>query len=79
MFMFKELKMLLDEFYELEGTIKDDQKIIDKLESEIKILEKRLNTLYDDYKLYVENNNDMVERKRELEIIINNKIKEINK
>ena len=77
--MFKELKMLLDEFYELEGTIKDDQKIIDKLESEIKTLEKRLNILYDDYKLYVENNNDMVERRRELEIIINNKIKEINK
>ena len=77
--MFKELKMLLDEFYELEGTIKDDQKIIDKLESEIKTLEKRLNSLYDDYKLYVENNNDMVERRRELENIINNKIKEINK
>ena len=77
--MFKELKMLLDEFYELEGTIKDDQKIIDKLESEIKTLEKRLNALYDDYKLYVENNNDMVERRRELENIINNKIKEINK
>ena len=77
--MFKELKMLLDEFYELEGTIKDDQKIINKLESEIITLEKRLNTLYDDYKLYVENNNDMVEKKRELEIIINNKIKEINK
>ena len=77
--MFKELKMLLDEFYELEGTIKDDQKIIDNLESEIKTLEKILKSLYDDYKLYVENNNDMVERKRELEIIINNKIKEINK
>ena len=77
--MFKELKMLLDEFYELEGTIKDEQKIIDKLEGEIKTLEKRLNILYDDYKIYVENNNDMVERRRELENIINNKIKEINK
>ena len=76
--MFKELKILLDEFYELEGTIKDDQKIIDNLESEIKTLEKRLNALYDDYKFYVENNNDMVKRKKELENLINIKIREIN-
>ena len=77
--MFEELKKALDEFYDLETTIKNNQKVMDKLEGEKYTLEKKLETVTVDFNFVKSNTNLMEERKKELEFIINELIKNINK
>lgn len=77
--MFKELKMLLDEFYDLELTIKNNQKVLDKLEGEKYTLEKKLNSVINDYNTIKSNTDSIESRRIELEYLINEAIRNINK
>ena len=77
--MFEELKKVLDEFYKLEQTITNNQKVIDKLENDKINLEKKLNIITNDYDIIKSNTDLMVNRKKELECIINEMINNINR
>ena len=77
--MFEELKKALDEFYELETTIKNNQKVIDKLEGEKHSLEKKLEGINNEYNTIKSVTDDMEQKRKELECIINEMIKNINK
>lgn len=77
--MFKELKMLLDEFYDLEVKINKNQKSLDKLESEKQTLEKKLKGVTFHYNVVKANSNIMLQKKKEMENKINDMIKDINK
>ena len=77
--MFKELKDILDEFYNLELTISNNQKVIDKLENDKINLEKKLNTVTNEYNIIKSNTELMVNKRKEMEIKINEMINNINK
>ena len=77
--MFKELKEMLDEFYNLELTITNNQKVLDKLENDKINLEKKLNIITNDYNIIKSNTDLMVIKKKEIEIIINEIINNINR
>ena len=77
--MFKELKEILDEFYNLELTISNNQKVIDKLENDKINLEKKLNTVTNEYNIIKSNTELMVNKRKEMEIKINEMINNINK
>ena len=77
--MFKDLKEILDEFYNLELTITNNQKVLDKLEN-VKInLEKKLNTVTNEYNIIKSNTDLMVNKRKEMEIKINEMINNINR
>ena len=77
--MFKELKEILDEFYNLELTISNNQKVLDKLENDKINLEKKLNIITNDYNIIKSNTDLMVNKKKEMESKINEMINNINK
>ena len=77
--MFKDLKEVLDEFYNLELTITNNQKVLDKLENDKINLEKKLNTVTNDYNIIKSNTELMVNKRKEMEIKINEMINNINK
>ena len=77
--MFKELKEILDEFYNLELTISNNQKVLDKLENDKINLEKKLNTVTNEYNIIKSNTELMVNKRKEMEIKINEMINNINK
>lgn len=77
--MFEELKKVLDEFYNLEQTILNNQKVLDKLENDKINLEKKLNTITNDYNIVKSNTDIMINKKKEMEIEINEMINNINK
>ena len=77
--MFKDLKEVLDEFYNLELTITNNQKVLDKLENDKINLEKKLNIITNDYNIIKSNTDLMVNKKKEMEIRINEMINNINR
>ena len=77
--MFKELKEILDEFCNLELTISNNQKVLDKLENDKINLEKKLNTVTNEYNIIKSNTELMVNKRKEMEIKINEMINNINK
>ena len=77
--MFEELKKALDEFYDLETNIKNNQKVIDKLEGKKHSLEKKLKGVKNEYDTIKSVTDDLEQKRKELEIIINEMIKNINK
>ena len=77
--MFKDLKEILDEFYNLELTITNNQKVLDKLENDKINLEKKLNIITNDYNIIKSNTELMVNKRKEMEIKINEMINNINK
>ena len=76
--MFEELKKVLDEFYDLETTTKNNQKVIDKLEGEKHSLEKKLKGINNEYDTIKSVTDDLEQKRKELECIINEMIKDIN-
>ena len=77
--MFKELKEILDEFYNLELTISNNQKVLDKLENDKINLEKKLNIITKDYNIIKSNTELMINKRKEMEIKINEMINNINR
>ena len=77
--MFKELKEILDEFYNLELTISNNQKVLDKLENDKINLEKKLNTVTNEYDIIKSNTDLMINKRKEMESKINEMINNINK
>ena len=77
--MFEELKKVLDEFYELELSLSNNQKALDKLENDKHNLEKKLETVTREYNFIKSNTDLMLDKKREMEIKINEMINNINK
>ena len=77
--MFKELKEMLDEFYNLELTISNNQKVLDKLENDKINLEKKLNAVTNEYDIIKSNTDLMINKRKEMEIRINEMINNINK
>ena len=77
--MFKELKEILDEFYNLELTISNNQKVLDKLENDKINLEKKLYTVTNEYNIIKSNTDLMINKRKEMEIRINEMINNINK
>ena len=77
--MFEDLKKVLDEFYNLELTISNNQKVLDKLENDKINLEKKLNIITNDYNIIKSNTDLMVNKKKEMESKINEMINNINK
>ena len=77
--MFKELKEILDEFCNLELTISNNQKVLDKLENDKINLEKKLNAVTNEYDIIKSNTDLMVNKKKEMESKINELINNINK
>ena len=77
--MFKELKKALDLFYDLESTIKNNQKVIDKLEGEKHTLEKKLKGINNEYDTIKSVTDDLEQKRKEMEKIINEMIRNINK
>lgn len=76
--MFEELKKVLDEFYELELSLSNNQKALDKIENDKINLEKKLETVTREYNFIKSNTDLMLDKKREMEKRINEMIKNIN-
>ena len=76
--MFKDLKEVLDEFYNLELTISNNQKVLDKLENDKINLEKKLNAVTNEYDIIKSNTDLMINKRKEMEIKINEMINNIN-
>ena len=77
--MFKDLKEVLDEFYNLELTISNNQKVLDKLENDKINLEKKLNAVTNEYDIIKSNTDLMINKRKEMEIKINEMINTINR
>ena len=77
--MFEELKKVLDEFYDLETTIKNNQKVIDMLEGEKHSLEKKLKGINNEYDTIKSLTYEMEQKRKEMEKSINEMIRNINK
>ena len=77
--MFEELKKVLDEFYQLELSLSNNQKALDKIENDKINLEKKLETATREYNFIKSNTDLMLDKKREMEKRINEMIKNINK
>ena len=77
--MFEDLKKVLDELHEIELSLKNNQKVLDKMESEKFTLEKKLNAVTNEYNIIKSNLDLMLCKKREMEKIVNEMIKNINK
>ena len=69
----------IDEFYNLELSLSNNQKVLDKLENDKINLEKKLETVTREYNFIKSNTDLMIDKKREMEKRINEMIKNINK